>query len=144
MILFAILIEGAFVFCVQGSDLHTLNTSGPAYDLPTVMTKFLYLGMPLIEIIKAVTSSPAHAYGLHSIGSLSKGKDADVTVLSIEDCDVSLEDCISQTRNVKKRLKAVAVWRAGEEYPISNPNIWPNPNVFKETMLALTNPLVSD
>ena len=28
-----------------GSDLHTENQEGPAYDLPTVMSKFLHLGM---------------------------------------------------------------------------------------------------
>ena len=27
-----------------GSDLHTGNIDGPAYDLPTVMSKFLHLG----------------------------------------------------------------------------------------------------
>ena len=27
-----------------GTDLHTGNYEGPAYDMPTVMSKFLYLG----------------------------------------------------------------------------------------------------
>ena len=44
---------------------------GPAYDLPTVMTKLLHLGMPLNDVIAAVTSRPAAAVGKsEEIGSL--------------------------------------------------------------------------
>ncbi|XP_060552567.1 deacetylase EF_0837-like isoform X2 [Ruditapes philippinarum] len=101
-----------------GSDLHTQNQEGPAYDLPMIMTKFLHLGMPLNEIIKSVTSSPARAYMLNSIGSLLKGNDADVSILRIDDCDVSIEDCIGQMRHVKKRIVPVSVWRGGKEHPV--------------------------
>ena len=38
--------------------LHSGNIHGPAYDLPMVMSKFLHLGMPLYDIIKAVTVMP--------------------------------------------------------------------------------------
>lgn len=127
-----------------GSDLHTVNIAGPAYDLTTVMTKFVHLGMPLGDVIRAVTSSPAHAYGLKSIGSFSKGNEADVTILKIQECDVRLEDCIGQTRNVKERLSAVAVWRAGVKYPVSLPNVWPNPNAVQEVLPGHKNSLVND
>ena len=53
------------------TDLHTQSMEGPAYDLPTVMTKMLHLGMPLGEVIAAVTSKPAAAIGKSKeIGSL--------------------------------------------------------------------------
>ena len=53
------------------TDLHTQSMEGPAYDLPTVMTKMLHLGMPLDEVIAAVTSKPAAAIGKSKeIGSL--------------------------------------------------------------------------
>ena len=53
------------------TDLHTESMEGPAYDLPTVMTKLLHLGMPLNDVIAAVTSSPAAAIGKsEEIGSL--------------------------------------------------------------------------
>ena len=56
------------------TDLHQGNIHGPAYDLPTVMSKLLHVGMPLYDVIKAVTSAPATLIGKeHLIGSLSPG-----------------------------------------------------------------------
>ena len=83
--------------------------------------------MPLTEIVRASTITPAKAYGLaKTIGSLGVGKEADVTVLRIDDCDVLLEDCQAQIRNLKKRIIPVAVWRAGTSYPVTLPDLWPN------------------
>ncbi|XP_060552566.1 deacetylase EF_0837-like isoform X1 [Ruditapes philippinarum] len=127
-----------------GSDLHTQNQEGPAYDLPMIMTKFLYLGMPLNEIIKSVTSSPARAYRLNSIGSLSKGNDADVSILRIDDCDVSIEDCIGQTRHVKKRIVPVAVWRGGKEHPVVIAGFGSKPVTTKISRGNLERALIKD
>ena len=41
------------------TDLHSLSASGPVGDLATTMSKFLNLGMPLQEVIRAATSRPA-------------------------------------------------------------------------------------
>jgi dihydroorotase len=91
------------------TDLHTGNHVGPAYDLPTVMSKFLHLGMPLTEVIRAVTSTPAKAIGWESkIGSLTPGKEADVTVLKLVEGPIELEDCQSQVCNLLiKKIDAV-------------------------------------
>ena len=113
------------------SDHHSGNISGPAYDLPTIMTRMLHLGMPLYEVIKAVTVSPAAAIGKESeIGSLSLGRRADVTVLKVSDCDVMLEDCHLEMRRIMKRVEPVAVWKSGERIEIEEqPWLeWPNRN----------------
>ena len=56
------------------TDLHSGNIHGPAYDLPTVMSRFLYLGMPLYDVVRAVTVTPATVIRKeHLIGSLSSG-----------------------------------------------------------------------
>ena len=116
-------------FRVTGSDLHTANVNGPVYDLVTVMTKFLHLGMPLVEIIRAVTSTPAQVYGIDDVtGSLSVGKEADITVIKIVDCDILLDDSIGQMRLMKKCLKPIAVWRMGVLFEI------------KETKLSTKSP----
>ncbi|MFO1002693.1 MAG: amidohydrolase family protein [Planctomycetaceae bacterium] len=39
------------------TDLHHFNLHGPVVDLPTTMSKFLYLGMPIKDIVKVVTPS---------------------------------------------------------------------------------------
>jgi len=42
-----------------GTDAHSLNLSGPVYDLPTTMTKLLSCGLSLVDVISAVTQAPA-------------------------------------------------------------------------------------
>lgn len=110
------------------TDHHTESVNGPAYDLPTVMTKLLHLGMPLCDVIKAVTSTPASAVNQqHLLGSLSPGSVADVTVLQLQDCDVMLEDCQMFMRRVTKRLVPIATWLGGERVEIREPWCeWPN------------------
>ena len=38
---------------------HHFNLLGPVVDLPTTMSKFLYLGMPMEKVIRAATAAPA-------------------------------------------------------------------------------------
>ena len=104
------------------------NVAGPVYDLPTVMTKFLHLGMPLPAIIRAVTSTPARVWGLgDTVGSLAVGREADVSVLELQAVDVALEDAHGQRRLVTTRILPRAVWRAGAPCEIVLPALWPNP-----------------
>ncbi|XP_057315228.1 deacetylase Oant_2987-like [Hydractinia symbiolongicarpus] len=100
------------------TDLHTLSCyDGPAYDLTTVMSKFLHLGMPLVKIIEAVTITPAKIMKMANvIGSLEEGKEADVTLLKISEKSYAMEDCHNNTREIKKRIKAIYVWKAGIKY----------------------------
>ena len=67
------------------------------------------MGMPLTEVIARTTTAPARAIGwADKIGSLTVGREADVSVLELRECDVQLEDCQGQLRRVQQRLVAVA------------------------------------
>src|SRR5205823_3823910 len=67
------------------TDIHRFNLHGPVFDLPTTMSKFLYLGLPLAKVIQAATSTPARALGLSErFGTLAVGRDADITLLRLE------------------------------------------------------------
>ena len=104
---------------VISTDLHSLNIDGPAYDLVTVMSKFLHLGMNLYDIIKAVTSQAANAIGWYDqIGSLNKGKLADITILKLENGTFMLEDCEHKVETCKELLQPVAVWKSGVKFQI--------------------------
>lgn len=110
------------------TDMHTLTCDGPAYDMPTVMTKMIALGVPLHEVIRASTITPAEAIGWGDrIGTLGVGREADVAVLNFDEIDMELEDTIGQMRRIEHRLTAVAVWRAGEPGAITQPRLFPNP-----------------
>ncbi|XP_060078119.1 deacetylase Oant_2987-like [Ylistrum balloti] len=117
---------------IIGTDLHSGNQDGPVYDLPRVMTKLLHLGMPLCDVISAVTINTARAIGREGdIGSLSTGLEADVTVLKLETIDMDLEDSQSQTRRVHQWFSPVAVWRKGQRHAITKPAEIPNMAAMK-------------
>ena len=112
---------------VISTDMHSLTCEGPGYDMPTVMTRILHLGMPLEKVIEASTLSAAAAIGWDDrIGTLGVGREADVAVLDLEDVDIELEDCQGQMRRIAQRLSASAVWRAGVPGQITHPLKWPN------------------
>jgi len=113
------------------TDLHSGTCEGPAYDLPTVMTRMLRAGLPLPEVVRRATLEPARAIRLDDrIGTLGVGREADVAVLALEPCEVDLEDCQSQMRRITARLVPRAVWRAGEPGAITSPRQWPNPTTI--------------
>ena len=69
---------------VISTDLHQLSIKGPAFDLPTTMSKFLHLGMSLEEIVRATTSRPAEILGIdREVGTLRPGSRADVALFRL-------------------------------------------------------------
>lgn len=97
------------------TDLHQFNLRGPVVDLPTTMSKFLYLGMPLEHIIRATTSAPAAAMRLQDrLGMLQTGRQADVVLLQRERGSFPLMDAESQTRIASERLVPISVCKRGQ------------------------------
>ena len=127
------------------TDMHSLTCEGPGYDLPTVMSKLLHVGMPLNEVVRASTVNAAAAIGWQDrIGTLGVGREADVAVLSLNEVDAELEDCQGQTRRVSRRLAADAVWRAGEPAAITEPKQWPNPGNAEKAKAGWPQLLIRD
>ena len=97
------------------TDLHQFNLRGPVVDLPTTMSKFLYLGMPLEEVIRATTSAPAAAMGLQDrLGTLRTGCQADVVLLKHERGVFPLMDAEKQIRISRERLVPISVCKRGQ------------------------------
>ena len=103
---------------IISSDLHGRLKQpgfGVVGDLPTVMTKFLALGLSLERIIAACTNNPARAVGWHDrIGSLEVGREADIAVLQILDDPVMLRDSVGVEKLHRRRIAARWTVRAGE------------------------------
>src|SRR5688572_3249797 len=103
---------------VISSDLHGRLKQpgfGVVGDLPTVMTKFLALGLSLERIIAACTSNPARAIGWQNrIGGLEVGREADIAVLQILDDPVTLRDSVGAEKLHRQRIAAKWTVRAGE------------------------------
>ena len=101
--------------------------NGAASDMPWVMSKMFHLGkeirklkktklftcppgMPLSDIIKAVTVTPAKAIGYgETIGVLEVGREADITLLEVV-VEV-VEDAMGNIRTVMKIIQPRGVWR---------------------------------
>jgi dihydroorotase len=102
------------------SDLHRFNIATPVHDLATTMSKFLLLGLVLDEVVAMATTAPAAALGRagQSLGTLTVGAEADVTVLALKEGRVTLTDSAGTSREAARQLVPVAVVRAGRRVPI--------------------------
>ena len=69
---------------VISTDLHQLSVNGPAFDLPTTLSKFIQLGMSLREVVEAATARPAAVLGLErEVGTLQPGSRADIALFRL-------------------------------------------------------------
>jgi dihydroorotase len=75
------LIAAGVVPHVLSTDLHQMSAYGPMFDLPTTLSKFLAMGLPLADVLERATAAPARLLGLEGrIGTLAPGAAADVAV----------------------------------------------------------------
>ena len=105
---------------IISSDLHG-RLKQPGFgiigDLPTVMTKFLALGLSLERIIAACTLHPARAIGWHDrLGSLAVGREADIAVLQVVTESVNLKDSLGGEMIARQRIAPRWTIRAGEVF----------------------------
>lgn len=81
------------------TDLHFHNLHGPVFDLATTMSKFLYLGLSLPQVIEMTTAAPARSIRLaDQLGTLRPGACADVTLLKLREGPVALTDASERER----------------------------------------------
>lgn len=87
------------------------------YDLLGVMSSFLALGMPLPEIVRAVTDAPAQAIGRGGeLGSLAPGAEGDAAVLQLEDGDYTFGDAAGHEIQGHQQFAPVLTVRAGHRW----------------------------
>ncbi|KAL1915399.1 uncharacterized protein VTP21DRAFT_6857 [Calcarisporiella thermophila] len=112
---------------VISSDLHQLSALGPLYDLPTTLSKFLHLGVPLHEVIARATLSPSKAIGCPELGRLHLGGPADIAVFRLEKGEFKLKDAYFRERVSNIRLVNTLTLRGGKEMPFTQakePHPW--------------------
>jgi dihydroorotase len=68
---------------IISTDLHTGSMNGGMKDILNTMSKFLNLGMPLADVIKANTAKAADVIKRAELGHLGVGAEADIAVLAI-------------------------------------------------------------
>ena len=91
------------------SDVHTLCIDGPAFDQVTTMSKFLCLGMPLADVIKASTVNAAMALKRPELGTLKPGCVGDATILSVKDGSFDYVDVVGEHLEGRQRITSRGV-----------------------------------
>jgi dihydroorotase len=92
--------------CIS-TDLHRGCVNGPAYSMVKTMSKFLHLGMDLVEIVRASSPAPARALGLGDrYGRIRAGAPANLSVIEIVERAETMWDVEKQSRPVARVIEA--------------------------------------
>ena len=87
------------------TDLHRLSMNIGMLDMPTTMSKFLAMGMPLADVIRLSTIEPARVIGHPEHGTLSVGATADVALLGLEQGSFGYMDSFGGVLRSDQRLE---------------------------------------
>jgi dihydroorotase len=100
---------------VISTDIHQLAIQGPAFDMPTTLSKFLALGMSMPDVIERATSRPAAAIRQPQLGTLKPGAAADIALFTIEEGDYTFQDIFMSERKGTQLLKNTLTIIDGQE-----------------------------
>lgn len=117
------------------TDLHTGSMNASMKNQLDVMSKFLLMGMPLNEVIKASTWAPAQVIKREELGNLSVGAVADVAILNLRQGNFGFFDKTGYKLEGKQKFECEMTIRAGgivyDLNGIANPIYPPKPAVKK-------------
>jgi dihydroorotase len=95
------------------TDLHTGSMNTSMKDQLSVMSKFMQMGMPLPEVIKASTWSAAKAIRREDLGHISPGAEADITLLNIRKGNFGFYDKTGYKVNGTEKFECEMTIRKG-------------------------------
>src|SRR5262249_38667731 len=87
------------------TDIYNLNIKGPVFDMPTTMTKLLYLGMSFDDVLVRSTANPAKIVNrIPGMGTLAVGAPAGIALLAPEEGQFQLVDSQKNAVTAKQRI----------------------------------------
>jgi dihydroorotase len=93
------------------TDIYSGNRlNGPVYSMAHVLTKFLYLGYSLEEVIEAVTARAAEWLGKPELGRIQVGDVANLTLFTIRNEPTVLMDSEGEQRIADRRIEVKGVF----------------------------------
>lgn len=99
---------------VISTDLHTGSMNSGMKDILNTMSKFLNLGMPLKDVIRANTARAAEVIKRPDLGHLSVGSEADVAVLNLRQGQFGFIDSGGGRMAGTQKLECELTIRAGQ------------------------------
>ncbi len=107
------MLEAGFMPDTISSDIHALCINGPAFDQVTTLSKFLCLGVPLKEVIRASTENAARALSRPDLGTLKPGSAGDAAILSLDEGAFDYADVVGEHVLGDRKINARGVVLAG-------------------------------
>ncbi len=109
------LLDQGFPPDTLSTDMTLTSYAELAPGLVTVMHRWMGLGMPLTDVVRACTSRPAAALGLgEELGTLKPGMAADIAALRWEEGEFPQTDAVGGKRTLRRRLVPQLTIRAGQ------------------------------
>jgi dihydroorotase len=96
------------------TDLHTGSMNTSMKDQLSVMSKFMQMGMPLTEVIKASSWTPAQVIKREELGHLTEGAEADIAILNIRKGNFGFYDKTGYKVNGNEKFECELTIRAGK------------------------------
>jgi dihydroorotase len=99
---------------VISTDLHWRSRLWRDATLMATMSKFLNMGLPLVEVIYRTTVAPAQAIARPELGTLTPGACADIAILRVQEGNFGFVDSGDTRLRGDRRLECLLTIRAGE------------------------------
>jgi len=99
------------------TDVTTVNVEHLVYDVLFTGSKFLALGMPLADVLAAMTIAPARAIRRPELAQLTEGGLADIAVLELRQEHLVFDDFFGHSLQGRQRLVCRKLIRKGKLFP---------------------------
>jgi dihydroorotase len=117
--------QGLLPHCIS-TDLTVPGRLNTVHSMTEIMTRFLGLGFTLPQVVTMATANPARAIGAQDrLGSLAVGRQADVSVLTLEAGDWVVYDILGTPLRVDRAFAPHLTLKRGQVFmPDFGPRPW--------------------
>ena len=101
---------------IVSTDIIGFSIYGPKiHSLLSVMSQYLAMGMPLNDLVRAVTATPAHIMGLsNQIGTLEPGAKADIFITKLVENPMDITDKFGRTVHLNMTFVPLLTMKEGQ------------------------------
>ena len=120
-----ILDQGMTPHCIS-TDLTLPGRLRTVHSMTEMMSRFLAMGFTMDQVVTMSTLNPAKAVGVDDrLGTLGVGKQADISVLEVQDGNWVVYDVVGGARKVDKAVLPVLAVKKGEVFEAAwGPRPW--------------------
>jgi dihydroorotase len=117
--------QGLLPHCIS-TDITVPGRIRTVHSMTEMMTRFLGLGFTLEQVVTMCTHNPATAIGADDrIGSLSVGRQADISILRVEEGDWTVYDVLGASLKVRKAVMPALTIKGGKVFAAEwGPRTW--------------------